>query len=56
MGKAYECDICGKLFSARMAVPDITIIKYVHPHGSERLDLCDECQKKLEQFVNKRGV
>lgn len=53
MSKAYKCDICGKLFDARMSVPDITIVRYRHPNRSERLDLCDECQEKLEQFVNR---
>lgn len=52
MSKACKCDICGRLFNARMAVPDLTIERYRHPYGSERLDLCDECQTKLEQFVN----
>ena len=52
MSKACKCDICGKLFNDRMATPDLTIERYRHPYGSERLDLCDECQTKLEQFVN----
>lgn len=56
MSKACKCDVCGKLFEERRAVPELTIKKYRHPYGEERLDLCDECQKKLENFVNKKGV
>lgn len=52
MANAKKCDICGRLFEATF-VPDITIHKYRHCYGEERLDICPECQKKLEKFVNK---
>ena len=51
MSRAWQCDICGKLYDAPMSVPDLRIYRYRHPYSENRLDLCDECQKKLEQFV-----
>lgn len=51
MANAKRCDRCGKLFE-RAYVPDITIRRYHHGYGETRYDLCDECQKKLEKFMN----
>ncbi len=50
--RAYKCDICDKLFE-RTVKPDITIYVYHHPYGEDRLDICDECQSKLEAWVKK---
>lgn len=55
MALACKCDICGKLYEARMSAPDLKLTRYRHPYGESRLDLCDECQKKLEAFVEFGG-
>ena len=51
MANAYKCDVCGKLFT-RDCVPDITIHRYYHGYGAERYDLCPDCQKELETWLN----
>ncbi len=56
MAKACKCDICRKLFEERLAIPDLCITKYTHGYGDTRLDLCEGCQEKLENFVNNGGV
>lgn len=53
--RALKCDICGKLFEARMCLPVITIQIDEGYYGQRRLDLCDDCQQKLEAFVNLKG-
>ena len=50
MASAKECDVCHKLYREE-CTPDITIEVYRHPYGANRVDLCPECQKKLEAFV-----
>lgn len=52
--KAYKCDICGALFE-RAVVPDIRLVKFMFGYGEERLDLCPDCQKKLEDWMEKEG-
>lgn len=47
---AYECVRCGALFK-RKCVPKTTIIIDQHPNGFERLDLCNKCQKELENWI-----
>ena len=47
---AYECDRCGALFK-RNCVPKTTITIDQHPNGFERLDLCNKCQKELENWI-----
>lgn len=49
---ACKCDICGKLYEGRKYTPDLTINKYRHPYGDTKLDLCNDCQKKLEDWVS----
>ena len=51
MANADKCDVCGKLFT-RDCVPDITIHRYYHGYGAERYDLCPDCQKELETWLN----
>lgn len=51
---AKKCDRCGKLYARYDAVPDLSLIKYVHPFGDSRIDLCPDCQKMLEDFLNKK--
>ena len=51
MIKAYKCDICGKLYEVSLPYPDLRLYRGQYPH-IDQLDLCDECQEKLERFVN----
>ena len=53
--EACKCDICKKLFEAPMCTPDITIRRYRHPYGEDTLDLCPECQKRLEKWIESGG-
>ena len=53
MANAYQCDVCGKLFT-RDCVPDITINQYHHGYGDMRYDLCPDCQKELEDWLSQR--
>lgn len=48
--QAKKCDRCGALYEEAYT-PDVTVEKYVHPYGSNRIDLCPECQKRLEKFL-----
>ena len=50
MASARKCDVCKTLFEEH-STPDVTIYIYHHPYGENRVDLCPECQKKLEHFV-----
>jgi hypothetical protein len=47
---AKKCDVCGALYE-RDTVQDVTINKYIHGYGTERLDLCQVCQQKLEDWI-----
>lgn len=51
--KAYKCDICGALFEMTV-IPDIRLVKYTHGYGEGLLDLCPDCQKKLEDWMKKK--
>lgn len=48
---AKKCDRCGKFYEKPNVKSDIKVIKYTHPCGECFIDLCDECQKKLEDFL-----
>ena len=50
MSSAKKCDICGILYE-RDYVPDLQVHKYCHGYGYSILDICDHCQKQLEEFV-----
>lgn len=51
MASALKCDACGKLYDIPEHHPDIRVSKCMHPYGDTYYDLCPECQKKLEAFV-----
>lgn len=50
MARAYQCDRCGGLFSAGH-ISDYKVSKYSPTLGSIEYDLCDECSKDLEAFL-----
>ena len=47
---AKKCDVCGALYEEK-CTQDIRINIYTHPYGDRWVDLCPNCQKKLETFV-----
>ena len=50
---ALKCDRCGKVYE-RGYVPNITVNKYIYPYGEKiTYDLCDDCMKKLENWLKK---
>lgn len=54
MANAYKCDVCGNLYT-RECIPDIVIHHYRDYHngyGPDRYDLCPDCQKELETWLN----
>ena len=51
MAKAYQCDRCGALFPASH-ISDYTVSKYDILLGTIKHDLCDNCSKELEQWLN----
>lgn len=51
MALATKCDVCGVLFEQKF-IPDITIHRYTHGYGEERLDLCPDCTNKLETWLH----
>ena len=54
--RANKCDRCGKLFEReQISVPDIRIEHYVHPYGGNWLDLCPDCQRELENWLNNKS-
>lgn len=52
MATAKKCDRCGKLYE-HPGKRDICILKDMHPYPTESLDLCEECQKELMEWLNK---
>lgn len=70
MAKAYQCDRCMQYYTANKEnlVPGMGTDKiatgmcYTFPHGNDGFDvtkqyqLCDDCLKKLIDFIAYRGV
>ncbi len=54
MASTCKCDACGKLFKSTLYIPNVTIDidVYTHPYDYSHLDLCLECQEKLENFIH----
>ena len=48
---ALECDVCGKLYKKPICLRRINVYKDQHPYGDSRFDLCDDCYKKLCEFL-----
>lgn len=49
MAKAYKCDRCGKLFERTKSTERFYVIT-----NRERKDLCPECQKMLDNFMDNK--
>lgn len=55
MAKAKKCNRCGKLYE-HLGKRDICILKDMHPYPTESLDLCEECYKKLTEWLNNKYI
>lgn len=56
MKNTKSCNICRNLYEKRKS-PSIRVVRKVHHNGKLTLyiyDLCPNCQKELESFVNKK--
>ena len=49
--EAKQCDVCGTLYECAPFSGDIRIFIDQGPWGDKRLDLCEGCQKKLDDFI-----
>ena len=49
MATATVCDKCGKVL--RYA-PDTKITIYIHPYGDLEYELCSECTKELQKWLD----
>lgn len=56
MATAKQCDICGKYYPQQRCYRKIRIIRDNHPYSDYVYDLCDECQKKLEEFIHEEEL
>lgn len=52
MASARKCDVCEKLYESYPCTPWVNIFVDNYPYGDNRLDLCPDCQKKLEEFIH----
>lgn len=52
---AKKCDRCKSLYEER-CTPDLQLIRYRHPYGDERIDLCPECLSELEKWLVEQEV
>lgn len=48
---AKKCDRCGNFYDKPAVNPEIRVTKQRPLCGEYYIDLCDECQKKLEEFL-----
>ena len=51
MARAIKCDVCGKLCELPSPIPDIRVVKNMYLLDDCWYDLCPECQRKLENFL-----
>ena len=53
MAKAYKCDVCNIFFINKEApYQNYGMVKIYNPYGQDKkLDLCPECQEKLDRFI-----
>lgn len=52
MATATVCDKCGKVL--RYA-SDTKITIYIHPWGNQHYELCSECTKELQNWLNSKN-
>lgn len=50
--KAYKCDRCGKLFENKIASREYLITKANLTIRNCWLDLCEDCQDRLDNWMN----
>lgn len=51
MADAKKCDICGKFYETPDFNDVIRICMKYHSYNGDYIDLCDDCYKKLCDFV-----
>ena len=51
MSLARKCDKCGAFYDNKDVKPDLMLRKYKHGYGEEVIDLCPDCQRILEEWV-----
>ncbi len=51
MSSARKCDICGKFYEEPICNDVIRIHIQYHSYNGDYIDLCDDCYKKLCDFV-----
>ena len=52
MSQTRICDKCGKILHC---APDTKIKIYVHPYGDMEYELCPDCTKKLQNWLNSKN-
>ena len=50
MARANKCDRCGKLYERKFLHDSYRIVKIL-PYVEDRIDLCEDCQRELEEFM-----
>lgn len=50
--RALKCDRCGKLYESILYTQDITVERDRHPYGTNRIDLCMDCYRQLEEWLS----
>jgi hypothetical protein len=55
MSMARQCDRCGKLCKPKNFSTEsyrYTVVKDLHPYPAVNLDLCEDCQESLVEWLN----
>ena len=50
MALANKCDRCGTLYERKISYDSYRIVKIL-PYVEDRIDLCKDCQRELEEFM-----
>lgn len=51
----YKCDRCGKHYDEKNYTSEYEVLKKSRTGFPLSLDLCPECQKKLDEFMKNPG-
>lgn len=54
MALAKQCDRCGAFYQQKVS-PNIQIRKYTYQRDYFDIDLCPDCQKKLETWLKEKN-